>query len=493
MDDTKNNLSTEDLVSNQPGSGKVAGDYEIEMKLKPGSRGDGRNGPSLVFAKKTKVVPEPEQPRSDSDLPLNHSIFIPDADTSTPAPFKQKIIRTFKTRGHCGEDTCVPCSTPNCLKCFSCLHKERRSENFYSFIVDIFSSFVFIRQRCEMRLCLNTNKKERERREKRNERNISKMNDRLVLKQSVGPEYHATKNNSTERAIDYDYSESEQREISPSVGHNGGEDICIVQDGNEAMNDEDNEENSDVFDKSTATAEVDLIGFERMKENSDNIAENKTVNVENNENTNTHDVPNTDTVEVESNSPELGKDKGSAKNPLYKCPKCGKSYKKKAYAKVHCNQPSWWRCDKCGQKVVNRQNIKRHITRCNRRNEGTRTATEKPVFRCLVCGEMFASNSNLLKHKRVAHKEDIGDQHCSYENCDFVTSKSKYLKKHVTSKHVQGPGYKCGKCEYECFSSSGLRRHMISDHGVKCKHCDKVCESEERVRLHSSKMHEYNM
>ena len=34
MDDTKNNLSTEDVVSNQPGSGKVAGDYELEMKFK---------------------------------------------------------------------------------------------------------------------------------------------------------------------------------------------------------------------------------------------------------------------------------------------------------------------------------------------------------------------------------------------------------------------------------------------------------------------------
>ena len=133
IDYKKDILIKKEFVSNQSSSGKVAGEHELSMKTKPGLRGDSEKVPSLVIAKKTVAVPE--QPRNDSDLPLNHSIFIPNTDTSPPVPVSQKWIPPFKTRGHCGDVTCVPCSTPNCLKCYSCLHKERRSETVLCFYV----------------------------------------------------------------------------------------------------------------------------------------------------------------------------------------------------------------------------------------------------------------------------------------------------------------------------------------------------------------------
>ena len=102
----------------------------------------------------------------------------------------------------------------------------------------------------------------------------------------------------------------------------------------------------------------------------------------------------TATVEGDIGSEQRKDIRGTVRKPLYQCHKCGKTFRKEAYAKDHCNKPNWWRCDKCGQKIVNRQNVKRHITRCNKQRGKTTIPTEKPLFRCVVCGELFASNSN---------------------------------------------------------------------------------------------------
>ena len=171
---------------------------------------------------------------------------------------------------------------------------------------------------------------------------------------------------------------------------------------------------------------------------------------------------------------------------LYKCEKCDKRFIKRAYAKSHCKKQNW-QCEKCGSEIANVQNVKRHKDRCNR--EKPVKVMTKPDHRCSICGMAYASNSNLLKHKRAFHDSEIGNKHCRVEGCGFSTTKEKYLKKHATSAHPNKPPIKCRKCQYECLSKSGLLKHMTDHHGVQCPYCDQVCCSEAKIKLHMSKAH----
>ena len=174
---------------------------------------------------------------------------------------------------------------------------------------------------------------------------------------------------------------------------------------------------------------------------------------------------------------------------LYKCEVCKKEFSKKAYAKVHCKRKKVWQCDRCGIEIVNVQNIKRHKVRCSK-PEKVKAPQKKTDLKCAECGKQFPSNFNLVRHGQTAHGvEQIGELQCTVENCKFSSNDPKYMKKHMTSIHYDGPSIKCKKCEYECLSKSGLLKHMVTDHGKQCQHCDQVCSSEKFLKLHMFKVH----
>lgn len=208
----------------------------------------------------------------------------------------------------------------------------------------------------------------------------------------------------------------------------------------------------------------------------------------------TSETPNIDTpiVQYEDTEQFLTNDKDNSFNKrksikLYKCENCTKMFAKKAYAISHCKKQRW-QCEKCGNEISNVQNIKRHIERCNK-VKPTKPMHKKTIHMCQECGEQYPSNSNLLRHRRAAHELILGEEHCIFENCGFVTSQKKYLKKHVTSTHSTGPTLKCKMCEYECLSKSGLLKHMLAHHGKNCPHCDQVCESDDKVKKHIQRAH----
>ena len=174
---------------------------------------------------------------------------------------------------------------------------------------------------------------------------------------------------------------------------------------------------------------------------------------------------------------------------LYKCEVCRKEFSKKAYAKVHCKSKKAWQCDRCGTEIVNVQNIKRHKDRCSKPMK-VRAPQNKTDFKCPECDKQFPSKFNLVRHGQAAHGvEEIGELQCTVKDCKFSCNDPKYMKKHMTSIHYDGPSIKCKKCEFECLSKSGLLKHMVTDHGKECQHCDQVCSSEKILKIHMFRVH----
>ena len=112
-------------------------------------------------------------------------------------------------------------------------------------------------------------------------------------------------------------------------------------------------------------------------------------------------------------------------------------------------------------------------------------------MKCDQCEREFTTWSNVVRHKKLVHnmfKEST--LKCSAGDCDFTTWSHKQMKKHVTVTHAETEKtFHCKKCAYACLSSSGLRHHMVSIHGVACRVCHKLFSTANRVDIHMRKEH----
>ena len=166
-------------------------------------------------------------------------------------------------------------------------------------------------------------------------------------------------------------------------------------------------------------------------------------------------------------SNQIGTSSSDSVVKAYKCSKCHKSFSKFRTAQKHCT-PFSWICNSCGTKINKRGNVPRHIKRCERKKEQTNRlttheqSTEK--YLCDICKKEMKNKNSLRSHIYNMHKETSGDFGC--EICTFRCDDERFLKKHMTMKHGDGPTIKCAKCQYRCHSKRGLRRHLELVHGV---------------------------
>ena len=173
---------------------------------------------------------------------------------------------------------------------------------------------------------------------------------------------------------------------------------------------------------------------------------------------------------------------------LYKCNVCSKKFNKKAYALKHC-KVKHWTCEKCNTIIVNPKNIKRHIDRCSKPKPPKRIQTPS-VETCPECNKTFPTKFNLERHRGVVHGVEMsGMFKCLVDNCNFATDVPKSMKKHTSSVHPQCSPVKCSKCEYQCFSKSGLDKHFKEDHCKTCSICSKTFRSERSLQLHILTVH----
>jgi hypothetical protein len=173
---------------------------------------------------------------------------------------------------------------------------------------------------------------------------------------------------------------------------------------------------------------------------------------------------------------------------LYSCYKCGKKYSKKSYADVHCKPKPSWNCAKCGKEISQACNVKRHERSCSKPD----LPEKEPVnLNCCECGREFKKLSNLVRHMRIVHnKSEEKELKCLANDCVFTTDSEKQMKKHKTMRHGETSlAVQCRKCEFSCFSLSGLRHHMVTIHGTDCPVCKKLFSSNDRMKAHLKVVH----
>ena len=113
-------------------------------------------------------------------------------------------------------------------------------------------------------------------------------------------------------------------------------------------------------------------------------------------------------------------------------------------------------------------------------------------LKCVECCKEFPKVFNLVRHMKLVH-DMTQEKHlkCLADDCQFTTDSKKQMKKHSTMSHgVANLTVKCSKCEFSCYSSSGLRHHMVTIHGTACPVCDKLFSSEDRLEVHMKAQHE---
>ena len=94
------------------------------------------------------------------------------------------------------------------------------------------------------------------------------------------------------------------------------------------------------------------------------------------------------------------------------------------------------------------------------------------VFRCEECDIQFAMKHKLKEHNVSKHGlESVAPKlvKCPYPECDFKHQKERFVKAHITNRHVITTSKECTICPFKCKSDGGLGRHMREVHTVSSK------------------------
>ena len=153
----------------------------------------------------------------------------------------------------------------------------------------------------------------------------------------------------------------------------------------------------------------------------------------------------------------------------YKCKTCSMEFVRQHWAKNHC-KPFSWVCDQCGTSISKKNNVKRHIQRCEKAKTKVNLPKVEPTIQdrtCMFCERVFKNKKTCQSHIYKVHQKGEGEFKCS--NCDFECRKSGYLKKHVTLVHKASEQFNCEECDITYLSANGLRRHKKTAHSIKAK------------------------
>lgn len=107
-------------------------------------------------------------------------------------------------------------------------------------------------------------------------------------------------------------------------------------------------------------------------------------------------------------------------------------------------------CDKCGAKIKNQENYRRHVKTCN--GEGTQADKAPGPQTCEHCGKEFKNRANYTRH--VVYCKRIKDVDLQFEYDSGLSLKQIEDKYNVSKKFLHGIGLKTRKKE----ESTAIRR-----------------------------------
>ena len=93
----------------------------------------------------------------------------------------------------------------------------------------------------------------------------------------------------------------------------------------------------------------------------------------------------------------------------------------------------------------------------------------KPVNKCSICEKVLSSKQRLISHNEKVHNIMMETNETSTvikcSKCNFSHNNPKVVKMHNTKVHACGEKLFCERCDFFCYSPSGLRKHINEFHG----------------------------
>ena len=125
-------------------------------------------------------------------------------------------------------------------------------------------------------------------------------------------------------------------------------------------------------------------------------------------------------------------------------------------------------CEVCKHSLSSKKSLQRH-------KKTVHNKKPKPliVLHCEECDVSFSTMNTLKVHMANKHGQvqavslkESDYIKCSVENCNFRHLKPSFVKAHMTRVHGAREKSKCSICPFQCFSSSGMTKHLQSVYRV---------------------------
>ena len=113
----------------------------------------------------------------------------------------------------------------------------------------------------------------------------------------------------------------------------------------------------------------------------------------------------------------------------------------------------------------------------------TREKPSQKPHSCTRCDFSCSKSNNLMTHVRI----HTGKKPYTCTQCDYSCAQSSNLKQHVMRVHTGEKPYSCTNCDYSCSRSTDLKTHMRVHTGTKpysCTDCDYSCSTSKYLKIH---------
>ncbi|KAF0298268.1 Zinc finger protein 407 [Amphibalanus amphitrite] len=203
----------------------------------------------------------------------------------------------------------------------------------------------------------------------------------------------------------------------------------------------------------------------------------------------THHAPHTSRKKTTSR-PTAQKGATGKRTPLrYLCPLCDLYFRKpslKSHLMKHTGEAPF-HCLYCSRyffleeerdhhELVSHQERQRQHKNKLPSEEGTIAGVQRafqPEVGCPICEKKFPNGHAARMHLNREHRGE--ERRCPVEGCDFSSTHSSLLNRHLKVQHPDYRRFSCTQCSFSCSTAIALDTHMNLHTGLKpykCKHCE---------------------
>ena len=109
------------------------------------------------------------------------------------------------------------------------------------------------------------------------------------------------------------------------------------------------------------------------------------------------------------------------------------------------------------------------------------------------------SQNTMIPQTTQEHNNNLKQQYCSCNMCEYKCKTRGHLKEHLANKHnIDVQWFYCNMCEYKCKHRSGLERHFACVHDIdvnwySCDMCKFKCKTRSNLKEHLANKHNINV